>query len=83
MTTFPIMECTIRQVQQAMLEGKLTCRELTEAYLARMEAYVNRAPPSTPSLPSTHGRWRRRTGWIGCSGRPGPSPAPCTASPSC
>ena len=44
MTTFPIMECTIRQVQQAMLEGKLTCRELTEAYLARMEAYDQQGP---------------------------------------
>lgn len=44
MAEFPIMEATIRQAQHAMLEGKLTCRALTEAYLARIEAYDKQGP---------------------------------------
>lgn len=44
MTQFSVMECTIRQVHQAMLAGKLTCRELTEQYLARIEAYDKKGP---------------------------------------
>ena len=44
MTSFPVMECTVAQVHQAMLDGKLTCRELTEAYLARIQSYDQQGP---------------------------------------
>lgn len=44
MAGFSLMECTVAQVHQAMLQGALTCRELTEAYLARIAAYDKQGP---------------------------------------
>lgn len=44
MTSFPVMECTVAQVHQAMLDGRLTCRELTETYLARIQSYDQQGP---------------------------------------
>lgn len=44
MSKFEIMETTIAKVQAAMLAGELTCRQLTEAYLARIEAYDHKGP---------------------------------------
>lgn len=38
------MECTIQQVHRAMERGELTCRQLTEQYLARIEAYDQKNP---------------------------------------
>ncbi len=44
MGNFQLMEATISQIHTAMLAGELTCRELTEAYLARIEAYEKKGP---------------------------------------
>ena len=39
-----LIELTIAETHQAMLSGKLTARMLTEAYLARIEAYDKKGP---------------------------------------
>jgi len=36
---FKIVEATISQIHEAMRSGKLTCRELVEAYIARIQKY--------------------------------------------
>lgn len=41
---FEIMETTISKVHAAMLSGDVTCRALTEAYLARIDAYEKKGP---------------------------------------
>ncbi|MEJ2539011.1 MAG: amidase family protein [Gemmatimonadota bacterium] len=41
---FDLMEATIAGVHQAMDDGRLTCRELVEGYLARIEAYDDAGP---------------------------------------
>ncbi len=44
MKPFAIEEITIAQVHQAMKDGVLTCRQLVEGYLARIEAYDRKGP---------------------------------------
>lgn len=44
MSKFAIMEATVAQVHAAYLSGELTCRELCEAYIARIEAYDQKGP---------------------------------------
>lgn len=44
MSKFHLMETTIAQVHTAMLAGELTCRQLAEAYLARIDAYEKNGP---------------------------------------
>lgn len=44
MSTFDIRETTIDDVQQAMLAGKLTCRQLVEQYLVHIERYDQQGP---------------------------------------
>lgn len=44
MKSFVLEEATIAQVHKAMEEGTLTCRELVEGYLARIEAYDQKGP---------------------------------------
>lgn len=44
MEPFVIEETTIGQVHQAMKAGVLTCRQLVEGYLARIEAYDRQGP---------------------------------------
>lgn len=44
MSTFHLMETTIAQAHAAMLAGELTCRQLTEAYLARIHAFEQKGP---------------------------------------
>lgn len=44
MKPFVIEEATIAEVHQAMQDGVLTCRQLVEGYLARMEAYDQKGP---------------------------------------
>ncbi len=44
MKPFVIEEATIAQVHRHMKEGTLTCRELVEEYLARIEAYDQQGP---------------------------------------
>ena len=44
MSKFQLMETTISAVHAAMLAGEVTCRELVQAYLARIEAYENKGP---------------------------------------
>lgn len=41
---FDLMEATVAQIHAAMREGTLTCRELIEAYLDRIEAYDQKGP---------------------------------------
>lgn len=41
---FELMETTIAKVHAAYLSGELTCRELTEAYIKRIEAYDHKGP---------------------------------------
>lgn len=41
---FDLMEATVAQIHAAMREGTLTCRELVEAYLDRIEAYDQKGP---------------------------------------
>ncbi len=44
MGSFKCFETTIAQVHDAMLAGKLTCRQLIEYYLKRIEAYDQKGP---------------------------------------
>ncbi len=44
MKELDLMEITIQKVHQAMKEGKLTCRQLTEFYLERIEQYDRKGP---------------------------------------
>ncbi len=44
LSKFNIFETTITQVHKAMLAGELTCRELVEYYLKRIEAYDQKGP---------------------------------------
>ncbi|HHT51091.1 MAG TPA: amidase [Eubacteriaceae bacterium] len=41
---FVVQETTIKEVHKAMEEGRLTARELVEAYLERIEAYDKKGP---------------------------------------
>jgi amidase len=41
---FPVVEATIADVHAAMRDGRLTCRALVEAYLARIAAYDKNGP---------------------------------------
>jgi Asp-tRNA(Asn)/Glu-tRNA(Gln) amidotransferase A subunit family amidase len=41
---FPVTEATVEELQQAMLTGDLTARELVERYLERIEAYDKAGP---------------------------------------
>ena len=63
--TFRLVEATVTDVQAALASGQITCRELVQRYLDRIEAYdqtgpalnaiqyVNPAPLSEPN------RWTR------------------------
>src|SRR5262249_29640320 len=42
--SFSVEETTIAQIHAAMREHRLTCRELVEAYLKRIDAYDKRGP---------------------------------------
>ena len=42
--SFQLMEATVAQVHAAMKAGELTCRQLVEAYLKRIEAYDHAGP---------------------------------------
>lgn len=42
--SFELMETTIAKVHRAMLDGQLTCRELVEAYLKRIDAFEDQGP---------------------------------------
>lgn len=44
MSEFKFFETTIAQVHEAMLAGELTCRQLVEYYLKRIEAYDQKGP---------------------------------------
>ena len=44
MAKFQLMEATVAQVHTAMLAGELTCRQLVEGYLARIDAYEKKGP---------------------------------------
>lgn len=44
MNELDLMEITIQKVHQAMKEGRLTCRQLTEFYLERIEQYDRKGP---------------------------------------
>ncbi len=44
MNSFVIEETTIAKVHEAMKNGTLTCRQLVEGYLARIEAYDQKGP---------------------------------------
>lgn len=44
MSSFNFFETTIAQVHEAMLKGELTCRQLVEYYLKRIEAYDKKGP---------------------------------------
>jgi len=41
---FEVVEATIAQAHEAMLAGRLTARQLVDAYLARIDAYDDRGP---------------------------------------
>lgn len=43
-TVFKLEEATIAQVHAAMEAGQITCRQLVEGYLKRMEAYDQKGP---------------------------------------
>lgn len=44
MGKYNIMEATVSEIHEAMLGGRLTCRQLTEAYLERIERYDKKGP---------------------------------------
>ena len=44
MSKFNIMETTVAEVHKAYLSGELTCRELCEAYIGRINAYDHEGP---------------------------------------
>src|SRR5580704_17373792 len=41
---FEVEEATIAQVHEAMRSGRLTCRELVDAYIRRIHAYDKNGP---------------------------------------
>jgi Asp-tRNA(Asn)/Glu-tRNA(Gln) amidotransferase A subunit family amidase len=41
---FDVVDASIADIQTAMREGRLTCRQLVEAYLARIDAYDKQGP---------------------------------------
>jgi Asp-tRNA(Asn)/Glu-tRNA(Gln) amidotransferase A subunit family amidase len=43
-TSFKIEEATIADIHKAFSEGSLTCRQLVEAYLDRIEKYDRNGP---------------------------------------
>ena len=43
-TSFPVVETTIGDIHAAYAAGRLTARELVEAYLARIAAYDQQGP---------------------------------------
>jgi len=42
--TFDVVEASIAEIHAAMRDGRLTCRQLVDAYLARIEAYDKQGP---------------------------------------
>lgn len=44
MKHFDLMETTIAKVHEAMLAGELSCRQLVEGYLARIDAFERKGP---------------------------------------
>jgi Asp-tRNA(Asn)/Glu-tRNA(Gln) amidotransferase A subunit family amidase len=42
--SFSVVEASIADIHAAMREGRLTCRQLVDAYLARIEAYDKQGP---------------------------------------
>lgn len=44
MKNFSLLETTVAKVHEAYLKGNLTCRELCEAYLARIQAFDQKGP---------------------------------------
>ena len=67
MATFNVLETTIDEVHAAYKSGQLTCRQLVQMYLGRIEAYDKQGPAinaindSTPmkSPPRLRGRTSR------------------------
>ena len=43
-SSFHLIEATIDTIQAAFHSGEVTCRELTQLYLDRIDAYDNRGP---------------------------------------
>ena len=58
---FEVYETTIADIHQAMRSGKLTCRQLVEAYLARITAYDQATKLNTIVIvnPNAHGKMPR------------------------
>ncbi len=54
-TPFQLAETTIADIHAAYESGRLTCRQLVESYLARIEAY-DRSGPKINSIISTNPR---------------------------
>ena len=72
-------ELSIAELQAQLTSGALTARQLTENYLARIEA-IDRGGPALNSVKSTWTRWPSRRRWTP-SGRRAPCAGRCTASP--
>jgi len=76
---FTLKETTIRDIQAAYLDGRLTCVQLVQAYLDRIAPTTRTVPPSMHSSSSILPRLRRPPRSTGCVRRPRRWWARCTA----
>ena len=60
---FDVRETTIAETQAAIRAGKVTCRELVEAYIKRVKAYDQTTHLNSMILYLIRRRWRMRIGW--------------------
>ena len=58
-TPFNIIETTIDDVHAAYKSGRLTCRQLMQMYIDRIEAFDKRARALTRSSRSIPKRWQK------------------------
>lgn len=76
---FTLEEATIADVQAAFAHGSLTCVELVQGYLDRIEAYEENGPELNAITTVNPGHWRPPPPWMPST--PGSARAAgCTAS---
>lgn len=76
---FEVAEASIVELQDAMLEGRVTSAQLVDLYLARVRAYDRAGPALNTIVRLNPGRGRRRTRWTR-SGRRARCADRCTGS---
>ena len=60
---FEVTEATIDDVQSALRGGRVTCRGLVDAYLARIHAY-DKTGPALNAVQTINTHWSRPIDWM-------------------